>query len=239
MQRWAGILRKILGKEVLRVALGIRRSSRPGDQQPTRLGCVLGAALGLWLVAAGTRVHGESPLTDRLTEHIAAQQQRTEIPAAYAPIDYRVFAQLPTPQIRTVSDLAAVEEVERNAVALTGYIVRVIPVPIHLTGRRATEWEFYLHLRVGPARRCEYQDDARNLVAVVTPSFQPPHTGWDFEALYDLCREQTRVRISGWLLYDYLSRTRVGHSRASAWSIHPVTQIEAWNPRDRSWTPLR
>jgi hypothetical protein len=132
-----------------------------------------------------------------------------------------------------------VEEVERTAVALTGYIVRVIPVPIHLAGRRATDWEFYLHLRVGPARRCEYQDDPRNLVTVVTPAFQPPHTGWDLEALYDLCREQTRVRLSGWLLYDYLSRARAGRSRASAWSIHPVTQIEVWSPRDRSWTPLR
>jgi hypothetical protein len=132
-----------------------------------------------------------------------------------------------------------VEEVEHNAVSLTGYIVRVIPVPIHLAGLRATDWEFYLHLRLGPARRCEYQDDARNLVAVVTPYFQPPNTGWDLEALYDLCREQTRVRLSGWLLYDYLSRARVGRSRASAWSIHPVTRIEVWSPRDRSWTPLR
>jgi len=227
------------GREVLRVAIGFRRPIRPGGQHQTRLGCGLGAALGVLLVAVGTRVSGESPLTGRVTDHLAVQQQRTEIPAAYAPIDYGFFAQLPTPEIRTVSDLAAVEEVEHNAVALTGYIVRVIPVPIHLAGRRATDWEFYLHLRVGPARRCEYQDDARNLVAVVTPPFQPPQTGWDLEALYDLCREQARVRLSGWLLYDYLSRTRVGRSRASAWSIHPVTQIEVWDARDRSWNLLR
>lgn len=221
------------------MAIGFRRPGRPGGQHQTRLRCVLGAALGVLLVAVGTRVNGESPLTGRLTDHLAVQQRRTEIPAAYAPIDYRFFAQLPTPEIRTVSDLAAVEEVERNAVALTGYIVRVIPVPIHLAGRRATDWEFHLHLRVGPARRCEYQDDARNLVTVVTPSFQPPRTGWDLEALYDLCREQARVRLSGWLLYDYLSRARAGRSRASAWSIHPVTQIEVWNPRDDSWNLLR
>lgn len=221
------------------MALGFRPPGRPGGQHQARLGCILGAALGLLLVAVETRVNGEGPITNRLTDHLAAHQQRTEIPAAYAPIDYRFLAQLPTPEIRTVSDLAAVEEVEHNAVALSGYIVRVIPVPIHLAGLRATDWEFYLHLRVGPARRCEYQDDARNLVAVVTPSFQPPHTGWDFEALYDFCREQTRVRLSGWLLYDYLSRARVGRSRASAWSIHPVTQIEVWNPRDESWNLLR
>ena len=221
------------------MAIGFRRPSRPGGQHQSRLVCFLGAALGLSLIAVGTPVNGDGQLMGRLADHLAAQQQRTEIPAAYAPIDYRFFAQLPTPEIRTVSDLAAVEEVEHNAVALTGYIVRVIPVPIHLAGRRATDWEFYLHLRVGPARRCEYQDDARNLVAVVTPSFQPPNTGWDFEALYDLCREQARVRLSGWLLYDYLSRARVGRTRASAWSIQPVTRIEVWNPRDDSWNLLR
>lgn len=221
------------------MSIGFRRPRRPGGQHRTRLRCVPGAALAVLLVAVGTRVNGEGPLTDRLTEHLAVQQRRTEIPAAYAPIDYGFFAQLPTPEIRANSDLAAVEEVERSAVTLTGYIVRIIPVPIHLAGRRATDWEFYLHLRVGPARRCEYQDDARNLLAVVTPPFQPPHTGWDLDVLYELCREQARVRLSGWLLYDYLSRARVGRSRASAWSIHPVTQIEVWDPRDRSWNLLR
>jgi hypothetical protein len=200
---------------------------------------MLGAVLGLLIVAAGTNVGGEDLLAGRLAGHLSAQQQRTEIPPAYAPIDSRFFSQLPTPEIQTGSDLTAVEEVEHNAVSLAGYIVRVIPVPIHLAGWRAADWEFYLHLRIGPARRCEYQDDARNLVAVVTPYFQPPNTGWDFEALYDLCREQARVRLSGWLLYDYLSRTRVGRSRASAWTIQPVTRIEVWNPRDESWSPLR
>ncbi len=184
------------------MAIGFRDCTPPGGQQQTRLVYLLGAALGLSLVAVGSPVSGDGPLMSRVADHLAAQQQRTEIPTAYAPIDYRFFAQLPTPQIRTVSDLAALEEVEHNAVALTGYIVRVIPVPIHLAGRRATDWEFHLHLRVGPAQRCEYQDDARNLVAIVTPPFQPPRTGWDLEALYDLCREQARVRLSGWLLYD-------------------------------------
>lgn len=221
------------------MAKGSPRPIWRGGQQRTPLVYVLVAVFGLSIAADQVHADGDNPIPSLVAEHLAVQQRRTEIPAAYASIDYGFFAQLPSPEIRTVSDLVAVEEVERNAVALTGYIVRVIPVPIHLAGRRATDWEFYLHLRVGPAQRCEYQDDGRNLVTVMTPSFQPPHTGWDLEALYDLCREQTRVRVSGWLLYDHLSRTRVGRSRASAWSIHPVTQIEVWKPRERSWTPLR
>ena len=175
----------------------------------------------------------------RVTDHLAAQKRRIEIPPAYAPVEYGWVAKLPAPEIQTASDLAAVEEVERHAIALAGYIVRVIPVPIRLAGSRTTEWEFHVHLRLGPPQRCEYRDDPRNLIAVVTPPFQPPHTGWDLEALYDLCREQARVRLSGWLLYDYLSRAQVGRSRASAWSIHPATQIEVWNAQDRSWNLLR
>jgi hypothetical protein len=174
-----------------------------------------------------------------MADHLAAQKRRTEIPPAYAPVEYGWLTQLPTPEIRTGSDLDAVEEVERHPVALAGYIVRVIPVPTRLAGWRAAEWEFQLHLRVGPPRRCEYQDDPRNLVAVVTPPFQPPHTGWDLDVLHDLCQEQTRVRVSGWLLYEYLSRGQVGRSRVSAWSIHPITRIEVWSERDRSWNPLR
>jgi hypothetical protein len=42
-----------------------------------------------------------------------------------------------TPEIRTVSDLAAVEEVS-TTVALTGHRA-AIPVPIHPAGRRATD----------------------------------------------------------------------------------------------------
>ena len=175
----------------------------------------------------------------RVTDHLAAQKRRIEIPPAYAPVEYGWVAKLPAPEIQTASDLAAVEEVERHAIALAGYIVRVIPVPIRLAGSRTTEWEFHVHLRLGPPQRCEYRDDPRNLIAVVTPPFQPPHTGWDLEALYDLCREQARVRLSGWLLYDYLSRAQVGRSRASAWSIHPVTQLEVWSTQDLNWNPLR
>lgn len=215
------------------------RGPRPGRQHRARRMCLLGAALGLWLVAVGTRVHGETPLLSRVADHHAAQKRRVEIPPAYAPIEYGWVVRLPAPEIRTDSDLAAVAEVEQHAVALEGYIVRVIPVPAQPVARRATEWEYYLQLRLGPARRCEYQDDPRNLVAVVTSPFQPPHTKWDLDVLYELCREQARVRLSGWLLYDYLSRARVGRSRASAWGIHPVTQIEVWSTQDRSWNLLR
>ncbi len=228
------------------MAIARRRPSQWG-QHRIRSACVLGVAFGLSLGTIGTCADGPAPspvagndlLTNPASEHLTAQKRRTEIPPAYAPIEYPYFTRLPTPEIRTAADLAAVEEVEQYAVALAGYIVRVIPVPTQLGGRRATEREFHLHLRVGPPQHCEYQDDPRNLVTVVTPPFQPPHTGWDFDVLRVLCEKRTRVRMSGWLLYDYLTRAQVGRSRVSPWSIHPVTQIEVWNAGDQSWDRLR
>ena len=67
------------------------------------------------------------------------------------------------------------------------------------------------------------------IVTEVTPPFQPPKTGWSYEALDGLCQRQARVRISGWLLHDYPHLKDVGAWRASAWEIHPVTKIEVWN----------
>ncbi len=109
--------------------------------------------------------------------------------------------------------------------AVTGYVARLVPVPARLPGRGATPLEFYLHLRVAAPPTCEHYDDPRNVVAVVTPAFQPPRTGWDFDVLAELCRAHTRVRVSGWLLYDPFSRPQVGRSRVSPWSIHPVTHL--------------
>lgn len=215
------------------------RGSNSRGRLRSRLPCVGVAVFALALLMGGVALGSDGLPMGRVADHLAAQKRRTEIPPAYAPIDFVWVAQLPTPEIRAVPDLAAVDEVEQHAVSLAGYIVRVMPVPAQLGRKRVTDWEFHVHLRLAPPQRCEYQDDPRNVVAVVTPPFQPPRTGWDFDVLSDLCRSQARVRLSGWLLYDYSAGPQVGRSRASPWSIHPVTQIEIWNSRDRSWDRLR
>ena len=45
-----------------------------------------------------------------------------------------------------------------------------------------------------------------------------------------------RVRISGWLMYDFQFETRrpdltlpAFEQRESGWEVHPVTKIEIWN----------
>jgi len=127
---------------------------------------------------------------------------------------------------------------ERQAVSINGYIARVLPVPTKLAGHRTTDYNFQLHLRPASTGRCLIEDSPRDVVTVVSPAFQPPRTGWELDQLRLLCERQDRVRISGWLLYDHLSRQGVGRWRASAWAIHPVTRIEIWNAREQTWENL-
>ena len=171
-------------------------------------------------------------------EHLQRQMRRHEVPPTYAPISFTLFLHLPEIPIRTMADLVAVDEVERQAVSLTGYIVRVLPVPTKLAGHRPTNYDFQLHLRPASGGRCLIEDNPRDVITVVSPPFQPPRTGWDLDRLRLLCERQDKVRLSGWLLYDYPSRPGVGRWRANAWAIHPVTRIEIWNSADRAWENL-
>ncbi len=171
-------------------------------------------------------------------EHLQRQMRRDEAPQVYAPISFALFLSLPDLPIRTMPDLVAIDEMERQAVSLTGYVARVLPVPIKLAGHRSNRYNFQLHLAPASARRCLIEDNPRDVVTVVSPALQPPRTSWDLDRLRLLCERQDRVRISGWLLYDYLSRPGVGRWRASPWAIHPVTRIEVWNPDDRAWGNL-
>ena len=221
----------------MRAPSGARGMAQGGPGRLTLLcGLVAGGALAAFLVAAnlgGAREPGVPAF-----EHLQRQMRRDEVPQKYASISFAFFLNLPSIPIRTMADLVAVDEMERQAVSINGYIARVLPVPTKLAGHRTTDYNFQLHLRPASTGRCLIEDSPRDVVTVVSPAFQPPRTGWELDQLRLLCERQDRVRISGWLLYDHLSRQGVGRWRASAWAIHPVTRIEIWNAREQTWENL-
>jgi len=195
----------------------------------------MGVLAGLLAGAAGGGAREPQALA---LERLQRQMLREETPGAYAPISFALFLSLPELPIRTMPDLVAIDEMERQAVSLTGYVVRVLPVPIKLAAHRSTDYNFQLHLRPASVGRCLIEDSPRDIVAAVTPAFQPPRTAWELDQLRLLCERQDKVRIAGWVLYDYPSRRGVGRWRASAWAIHPVTRIEVWDARERAWQDL-
>ena len=227
----------MLGTDAARSKASGKARGSGGPRAPAAIAIALGAFVLAGLLAGAAVGAGKEPEVLAF-EHLQRQMFRDEAPRVYAPISFALFLSLPELPIRTMPDLVAIDEMERQAVSLTGYVVRVLPVPTRLAGHRPTEYNFQVHLRPASVGRCLIEDSPRDIVTVVTPAFQPPRTTWELDQLRLLCERQDKVRISGWLLYDYLSRQGVGRWRASAWAIHPVTRIEIWNAPDRSWENL-
>jgi hypothetical protein len=163
--------------------------------------------------------------------YLRAQKHRTAIPATYELWTFAQFLALPAvPQEYQTAEWATVRTSTARAIRLEGYVAEVM---------RQGDGDVHLHLRPEPSSQC-FPPGPRGaqIVTEVTPPFQPPHTGWSDEALLALCTHQVRVRLSGWLLHDFPHVRDIGHSRASAWEIRPVTAIEVWDAAQQAWQPL-
>ncbi len=190
-----------------------------------------------------------SPRAEQLGPHrrtvqrsyLIEQKNRVDVPSHYEPLTFADFLALPALSERyTASEWEIVRTYTQRAVTVEGYIAEVIAVRDGTTyGRPPAEGDFHVHLRATSQPECSPGGPrGEQLVTEVTPPFRPPKTGWSFEALLDLCRRQVRVRISGWLLHDYQHVRDIGDWRASAWEIHPVTQIEVQDAEQHTWRPV-
>ncbi len=194
------------------------------------------------LGVSGALLPALSVATPRLQHtYLSAQKNRVEVPSHYERLTFADFLALPAVPARyTAANWEIVRAQSRRAISLEGYIAEVIHARDGATyGRPPDEGDFHVHLRETREPQCAPESPRdRQIVTEVTPHFQPPKTGWSYEALLDLCRRQVRVRISGWLLHDYQHVRDVGDWRASAWEIHPVTNVEVWDPGQEAWQRL-
>jgi len=71
---------------------------------------------------------------------------------------------------------------------------------------------------------------ARTLSSLeVTPRVRARHKSWRLTNLRRFVTQQSRVRISGWLLLDQEHPEQLGKTRVTLWEIHPVLKIEVWS----------
>ena len=203
----------------------------------TRTATITLLAVCLGLGAAGVPASALAKHSDQ-HRYLTEQKNRTDIPRRYEPLTFAEFLALPAiPERYTASEWDTVRAQTQRSVRLEGYIAEVIQAADGATyGRPPDQGDLHVHLRAARQPQCGV-GGSRNqqLVTEVTPHFQPPKTDWSYEALLGLCRRQVRVRISGWLLHDYPHVKDVGNWRASAWEIHPVTDIEVWDPEREKW----
>jgi len=75
----------------------------------------------------------------------------------------------------------------------------------------------------------------RSMVVEISP--RTPKLVALYDQLLALARKGTRVRVTGWMLWDQEHGSEVGKSRGTIWEIHPVHKIEVFE--DGHWKVLR
>ena len=178
---------------------------------------------------------GGDPALNRL-------KNRSEMPASFEPIDFEELTDLEVPAGVSKkpraqwsrATLATLERPEKRAVQVVGYLLGV-----KLEGREATncgsdapeERDFHVWLANSP------DDDRLDAVVVeVTPRVRAQHPSWSLTNLRRFVRQQSRVRISGWLMLDEGHPEQVGKTRVTLWEIHPILRIDVWSAG--SWREL-
>ncbi len=195
----------------------------------------IAAALALLLGAAGLlgylHVLGKGPWVSPEARHLRAMKDRVAPPDSVDPFTLDDFAALPHGR-----PLAEVAPLERRGVAIEGYVQNLI---------HATDDD--LHLEIAPVPRTPRSPDTLYVSAEITPGVRRGSRRWTFPALLEAFRPihggvtawepgTRRVRVSGWLLYDYqydlpphAAAVDDVAPRLTGWEIHPVTRIELWS----------
>jgi hypothetical protein len=157
---------------------------------------------------------------DPKTQALDSNKNRTDTPnpGAYIPVDWNTLTNLPTDQV---------DQLQGAPVEVEGYLSHRIQVEnsgsgestnCHLTNLDEVDWHMYLTNQ--PA-----QGIASAIIVETTPRTRPLHS-WDQNKLTQLVDSSTRVRISGWLMYDWQHIGVIGTQRATVWEVHPITRIE-------------
>lgn len=197
------------------------------------------SVLAILMISPGPTMGGEAPVAQR--GRLIRQKNRRQVPRQYQPISFAETLALPTfPAEYSEADVLQVAAIEGRAMALEGYISEVIQARDGRTyGKPPEQGDLHVHLLPSPPPVCfSGRDRDRQIVTEVTPHFRPPRTGWSLDGLVALCQRGARVRVSGWLLYDYPGMRGVGDWRATAWEIHPITRLEVWDEAARGWRDL-
>lgn len=76
----------------------------------------------------------------------------------------------------------------------------------------------------------------RAVVVEVTPRVRASHAKWVLATLQHAHTAGTRVRISGWLMFDPDHPDQVGKTRGTTWEVHPIMKIALWD--GQTWRNL-
>jgi hypothetical protein len=199
-----------------------------------RIAAVAAVMLGVSLFVAYLHLIGRGPLSTAEDRHLREMKERITAPPSLAAYTLKDFERLPHGL-----PLAGFAALEQRGVSLEGYTQ---------FANIAADGDYHLSLTdTAPPSLFNH----RTVTAEVTPEFTRGSTRWSWERLAAELRPLSwllppwpggprRVRISGWLLYDFQydapflpQRAPIIpapiHRRLTGWEIHPVTRIEIWD----------
>lgn len=168
--------------------------------------------------------------------HLRQMKNRTAVPRHYTPYTLADFQALP----HGIS-LERRAHRESTAVSFEGWNQRMM---------MAGDGDAHVELVATP--RGSGGRDTVYVTGEITPAFRRSGR-WSYDRLLELFRPNhggqtpwesgpARVRVSGWLLYDYQYdhpptswSLQNAAPRATGWEIHPVTRIERWDEPTAAW----
>lgn len=200
-----------------------------------RIAAGFSLAVGMILLIGYFWWIGESPISGGDERHLREVKERTTAPATITPATFADFVALP--HGRPLAEFAGFE---RRGVSLEGYVKFM---------SLSSDGDYHLLLSAAPPPALTVHSDV--LTAELTPSWQRGSKWWQWEPLMTALKPNgwgeppwpggpRRVRVSGWLLYDFQyddpflkgKRPRLPSpppQRLTGWEIHPVTRIDLWD----------
>jgi hypothetical protein len=162
----------------------------------------------------------EVPAAER-EAHLQDMKNRLDDPRRLVGMTITEIAALPRfRRAYTRQQLNEISALEQRGVAVEGFVARI---------RQMQDGDYHIQLVEAWPGRCLGGDTPDQFFTELTPGIRARKPGYIWERLLPLCGAETRVRISGWLMWD-----NPHHTRITFWEVHPVTRIEVCCWRDLS-----
>jgi len=111
---------------------------------------------------------------------------------------------------------------EQNGAVVVGYLLNIKREgPEACNCRDSVHRDYHIWLA---AQSSDTRDNS--VVIEISPRLLDAHPNWNQTAIKKLVKQKSKVRISGWLMWDEEHDNQVGKTRGTHWEIHPVQKIE-------------
>jgi hypothetical protein len=160
------------------------------------------------------------------------QKNRTTIPEKLEPYSVGQILAIPSTKLEGTDDNTRkywsdeakqyAAKWESKGVIVEGYLVKARESGRESANGGSDKYQDY-HLWIVQEKN---EQRSSSVIAEVTPRIKATKPSWTIENFVKLSNKHTKVRVTGWLLWDEEHGDEVGKSRGSQWEIHPMTKFE-------------